>query len=87
MLRQGELAAGPAQAIDHLDGHDVGRTNGFLSLWQMSVNDLVEVKKLPEPKCQPDVTEPSRICPADRAQADPYNVRIVRSRDLVIVRE
>ena len=77
MLGQGELAAGAAEAIDDLDGHDVGRPHRLLALGQVTVDDLVEVEELPEPECQPDVAEAAAVGPADRAQADAYDVGII----------
>ena len=81
VLGQGEFAAGAAEAIDDLDGHDVGGPDRFLSLGDVAVDDLVEVEELPEPQSQPDVAEAARIGPAHRVEADPHDVGIIGQGD------
>ena len=81
VLRQGEFAAGAAEAIDDLDGHDVGGPDRFLALGDVAVDDLVEVEELPEPQAQPDIAEAAGIGPAHRAQADPHDIGIIGQGD------
>src|SRR5262249_12490198 len=76
-LRQGEFAARAAKAVDHLDGDDIGGADGFLALGHVAVDDLVKVQELPEPQGEPDVAEAAGIGPADGAQSDPNDVRII----------
>ena len=87
VLCQGEFLAGGAQAVDHLDGHDVGGADRFFALGNMPVEDLVELEVSPEPQGQPDVAELARIGPSHRFQVDPDEVGIVGRGDLVVVRE
>ena len=87
VLRQCEFRARRAQAVDHLDGHDIGGTNGLFALGNMSVDDLVELEMSPEPESQPDVAELARVGPPHGFQADPDDVGIVGQGDLVVVGE
>ena len=87
VLGQGELAAGSAEAVDDLDGHDVGGPHRFLALRQVAVHDLVEPEKPPEPEGQPDVAESSAIGPADRSQSDANHIGIVGCRNPIVVGE
>ena len=87
MLGQGELAAGRAEAIDDLDGHDVGGPDGFFALGHMAVDDLVEVEELPEPEGQPDIAEAAGVGPADRAEANAHDIGIVGQGDVLVVGE
>ena len=84
---QCEFTAGSTQAVDDLDGHDVRGPDRFLSLGHMAVDDLVEVKELPEPESEPDVAEGAGIGPADFTQADAHDVGIIRGGDVVVVGE
>src|ERR1700733_1263590 len=61
MFGKGELTAGTAKTIDNLDRHNISRSDGFLSLRQMTVDNFVEVQKFPEVQRQPDVAKPPRI--------------------------
>ena len=87
MLGQCELRARLTEAVDHLDGHDIGRTNGLLALRDVSLEDLVELEVTPQPEPQPDVAESARIGPTHRFQADPDDVGIIGQVDLLVVRE
>jgi len=87
VLSQGKLAAGRAKALDDLESHDVGRPHRFLALGQVTVDDRIKPQQLPKPQCQPDLTEAPTVGPADLAQADAYDVRIVGRRDLIVVGE
>ena len=87
MFGKREFAARSTQPIDHLNGHDIRRADRFLALRDMPVNDLVELEVAPKPMGQPDVAERPRIGPPHRFQADPYDVRVVRQLDVVIVGE
>ena len=78
---------GYTEAVDHLDGHDIGRTNGLLALRNVSLEDLVELEVTPQPEPQPDVAESARIGPTHRFQADPDDVGIIGQVDLLVVRE
>src|SRR5271157_6606846 len=84
---QSQLAAGAAEAIDHLDGHDVGRSNRLLTLGQMAVDDLVEAKELPKPESQPDVTESASVGPADRTQSDAHDIGVIWNRNSIVIWE
>jgi hypothetical protein len=77
VLRQGELAAGAAEAVDNLDGDDVGGPNRFLPLGDVALDDRVEVEELPEPQAQPDIAEAAGIGPAHRAQADLHDLGVI----------
>ena len=87
MLGQGELAARGAQAIDDLDGHDVGGPDRFLALRHMAVDDLVEVEVAATATGQPDIAEAAGVGPADRIQANAHDVGIIGQRDMVVVGE
>ena len=81
VLRQGEFAAGAAEAVDDLDGHDVRGPDRFLPLGDVAVDDLVEVEELPEPQAQPDITEAAGIGPAHRVEADLHDIGIIGQGD------
>ena len=87
MLRQGEFRARRAQAIDHLDGHDVGGTDRFFAMGNMPLEDLVELEMSPKPEGQPDVAELARIGPSHGFQVDPDDIGIVGQEDVLVVGE
>ena len=87
VLGQCELRARLTEAVDHLDSHDIGRTNGLLALRDVALEDLVELEVPPQPEPQPDVAESARIGPTHRFQADPDDVGIIGQVDLLVVRE
>src|SRR5262249_57787049 len=86
-LRQCKFRAGRAQAVDHLNGHDLSGTNGLFALGNMAVDDLVEAEMSPQPETQPNVAEPAGVGPPHGFQADPDDVGIVWQGDLVVVGE
>ena len=85
MLGQGELAARGTQAIDDLDGHDVGGSDRVLARGHVTVDDRVEAEELPEPAGQPDIAEAAGVGPADLAQANADDIGIIGQRDLLVV--
>ena len=87
MFGQSKFAAGAAETIDHLDGHDVGRPHCFFALGDVTLDDLVEAEEFPEPESQPDVTESASVGPADRTQPDAHDVGIIWNRDLIVIGE
>jgi hypothetical protein len=64
VLRQRKLSAGCTQAVDHLDGHDIGGANGLFALGKVPVDNLVELEMSPQPEPQPHVAELARVGPA-----------------------
>ena len=87
VLGQSEFAAGLAQAIDDLDGDDVGGGDRLLALRDVAFDDAIEADILPQPACQPDIAEAPRVGPADFADADAHNVGIVGQWDVLVVGE
>ena len=85
VLGEGELAARGAQAIDDLDGHDVGGPDGVFALGHMPGHDGVQAQELPQPAGQPDIAEAAGVGPADLVQTDADDVRIVGQRHVVVV--
>ncbi len=81
VLGQGEFAAGAAEAIDDLDGHDVRGPDRLLPLRDMAVDDLVEMEELPQPQAEPDIAEAARIGPAHRVEADLDDIGIIGQGD------
>ena len=87
VLRQRKFAARLAQAIDDLDGDDVGGRNRLLALRNVACDDCVEADILPQPACQPDIAETTRVGPTDFAEADARDVGIVGQRAILVVRK
>ena len=85
MLGQGEFAARLAQAIDDLDGDDVGGADRLLAGRHVAVDDGVEPKQLPQPTGQPDIAEAAGVGPADVVDADADDVGIVGQRRSFII--
>jgi hypothetical protein len=85
MLGQGEFAARLAEAIDDLDGDDVGGTHVFLALGQVTIDDALQVEKMPQPAGEPDIAEAAAVRPADGINAHTDDVGIVGKSQLVIV--
>ena len=87
MLGQSELAARLAQAIDDLDGHNLGGRHGLLVLRHVACDDAIEADVLPQPARQPDIAEAAGVGPSDVAKANADDVGIVGRRDVVVIRE
>ena len=87
MLGQGILATRLTQAIDYFNGDNVGGCDGLLVVRQIAGDDLIQLQELPEPACQPDIAKASTVGPGDLVEADPGDVRIVRTRDIVLREE
>src|ERR1019366_3223545 len=87
MLGQGEFAARLTQAIDDLDGDDVGGANRFLALRDVAFDDGIEAEVLPKPTREPNVAEASGVGPADFAETDAHDVGIIGQGNILIIRE
>ena len=51
----------------------------------MTGDDRVEPHMVPQPACQPDITEAAAVAPADRVQTNADDVGIGRQRNAVIL--
>src|SRR4029078_4983883 len=85
VLSQGKFAARRAQTVDHLNGDDIGRWYRLLPLRDMTSDDRVEPDIVPQPACQPDITEAAPVAPAHRVQTNADDVGIGRQRNAVIL--
>ena len=85
VLGQGELAARGAQAVDDLDGDDVGRPDRLLAGRHMAIDDGVEVEQLPQPAGQKDIAEAAGVGPGDVIDANADDVGIVGQRRQFVV--
>src|SRR6516165_3759003 len=85
MFGQGQLAAGRTQAVDHLDGHNLGWASGLFALGNMAFHDLVEPEIPPQPKPQPDGAKRTGVGPPHGVQADAHDVGIIRQADVIVV--
>ena len=87
MFGQGELTARLAQAIDDLDGDDVGGRHALLVLRHMTSDDPVQLQKLPQPARQPNVAEAPAVAPTGTIQTHADDVGILRRRRVIIGKE
>src|SRR4029078_1076186 len=87
VLSQGKFAARLAQTVDHLNGDDIGRWYRLLPLRDITSDDRVEPDIVPQPACQPDITEAAPVAPANRVQTNPHHGRVGRQREGCITRK
>jgi hypothetical protein len=87
MLGQGQFAARAAQAVDDLDGDDVGRADGVVAMRHLAGDELIQAEEAPPPPGQPDIAEAARVGPTNRPQANAHHVGIVGQGHMVVVRQ
>ena len=87
VLGERKLAAGLAQTIDDLDGHDVDRAYGFFALGHLAVDDVVQAEELPEPACQPNIAKAAGIGPGDLTEANAHHIGIIGQSKVLVFGE